>query len=242
MPGKSLRVARADAAARSKGERSRQHLKQAIAELASTRGVAEITLADICEAAGLTTGAVYFHFRNKDDALEAMVIDEVRLAYGDMLERAGGMTAFGDLLDVVITGSSRFQTARKGLSKAVQTVINSRPRAYEAWIAARVPVIARLQEAIAAIRAEHLLPTRPSGYLAHMILNSIEDLAMDAFQWGNPTLAPYARDVAGWNRRQFELWSWAVLAPMPVEGESAAPARAAASVAGGVRRRRKARR
>ena len=71
------------------------------------------------------------------------------------------------------------------------------------------------QEAIAEARAARGLPAQDAPYLAHFILNSIEDLAMDVFQWKNPTLTPFADTEENWNRRQAALWAWAVLAPMP---------------------------
>ncbi len=196
-----------------KGERSKRQIKQVIAKLAMTHDVADITLADICEAAGLTTGAVYFHFKNKDDAVEEMVIDEVS---GFWRTR---MAALGDApLDAVIAAIVQavtdYNIKKKRLAQAIQIVINARPRAYEAWHAGRAPAIDMLERAIAEARKQAGLSTDASRYLAYFVLGSIEDLAMDVFQWRNPTLKQFAATPEDWNRRQAQLWRWAILAPI----------------------------
>jgi hypothetical protein len=58
------------------------------------------------------------------------------------------------------------------------------------------------------------LETGSSSFLGLFILNSIEDLGMDVYQWKNPTLQPYAATTEDWVGRQARLWSWAILAPL----------------------------
>ncbi|HEV2364673.1 MAG TPA: TetR/AcrR family transcriptional regulator [Caulobacteraceae bacterium] len=215
MANRALKSApRADSEADSRGDRTRRLIKETIARLAMRKDVADITLAEICKAAKLTTGAVYFHFKGKEEAVEEMVIGEVQAHYGQILaEYAGG--GFEELVGVILEVSSRYHLARKRLKRAIVVIINARPAAYQAWLAARRPVVRALEQAIAERRREQGLPTDPAPYLALFILNSIEDLAMDVFQWKNPTLAPFAEDMEAWNRRQRALWTFAILAPIP---------------------------
>jgi AcrR family transcriptional regulator len=196
----------------SRGERTRKQIKQAIARLVSRKDVSEINLAEICKAADVTTGALYFHFKNKDDAIEEMIIDEVREVNAARLAAMTGET-FADHIKVILALSSRFHRAKKRLPRAIGVVINSRPNAYEAWLAARRPVISRLEESIVRERQLRNLSADPAPYLAHFILNSLEDLALDLYQFGNPTLTPFAKTSEDWNARQAALWSWAILAP-----------------------------
>jgi TetR/AcrR family acrAB operon transcriptional repressor len=51
------------------------------------RGVSRTTLEDIAEAAGVTRGAIYWHFKNKADLFEAMM-ERVSLPMEDMAARA----------------------------------------------------------------------------------------------------------------------------------------------------------
>jgi TetR/AcrR family transcriptional regulator, acrAB operon repressor len=52
------------------------------------KGVSHTSLDDIAEAAGLTRGAIYWHFKNKADLFDAMM-QRVSLPMEDMLERTG---------------------------------------------------------------------------------------------------------------------------------------------------------
>lgn len=61
--------------------------------------------------------------------------------------------------------------------------------------------------------APHRVSRRSQPTLAHFLLNSIEDLSMDAFQWHNTYLEAYAADPTEWEERQTTLWKWAILAP-----------------------------
>jgi TetR/AcrR family acrAB operon transcriptional repressor len=52
------------------------------------RGVSRTSLAEVAEAAGLTRGAIYWHFRNKADLFDAMM-SRVTLPLEEMAQRAG---------------------------------------------------------------------------------------------------------------------------------------------------------
>jgi AcrR family transcriptional regulator len=198
----------------SRGDRTRRAILSAIRKLLTRQEVADITLADICKATKLTTGAVYFHFAGKDEAVEEMVIEEVAAIYSRHL--AGpALPTFPAFIRRLIADSAAYEQANGRLSRAIQQVINARPRAYGAWIAARTPVIDALAALIRDARTAQGLSPDPAGFLALFILNSIEDLGMDVYQWKNPTLQPFAPSADAWAERQGALWEWAILAPMP---------------------------
>jgi len=54
-----------------KGERTRQHIIEATAPVFNTKGFEGASLADLCEATGLTKGALYGTFKNKDELSRA---------------------------------------------------------------------------------------------------------------------------------------------------------------------------
>jgi len=196
-----------------RGDKTRRQIKAVIAKLASKRDLADISLSDICKGTKLTTGAVYFHFKGKDEAVEEMVIDEIETIYGSLIK--ADHRDFEAMARAIIAQCTAYERANGRRTRAIQLVINSRPRAYEAWLAARTPVIEQLTELITRSRREAGLDADASPFLALFILNSIEDLSMDVFQWGNPTLQPYAEKPEDWIARQTALWSYAILAPMP---------------------------
>ncbi|MBI1422325.1 MAG: TetR family transcriptional regulator [Gammaproteobacteria bacterium] len=64
-----------------------------------SKGVSRTSLADIAIAAGVTRGAIYWHFKNKADLFEAMM-KRMKLPMEEMVERAGS-EALADPLDYV---------------------------------------------------------------------------------------------------------------------------------------------
>jgi AcrR family transcriptional regulator len=197
------------------GDRTRQQIKKVIAQLANKKELSEITLADICKETKLTTGAVYFHFGGRDEAIEEMVIDEVNALYKEQL--AGSSESFESFVAAIIDANTHYNLKNKQMPRAIATAIFSRPRVYEAWLKARRPVVELLESLIAKKRADRSLSLSEAPYLAHFILNSIEDLAIDVFQWANPALAPFAADPAAWRKQQTAMWSWTILAPFDSE-------------------------
>lgn len=197
--------------AKPRGDRTRQQIKKVIAQLANKKELSEITLADICKATKLTTGAVYFHFGGRDEAIEEMVIDEVKTLYAEQL--AGSSESFESFVAAIIDANTRYNLKNKQMPRAIATAIFSKPRVYEAWLEARRPVVEQLQSLIARKREERSLSVGDAPYLAHFILNSIEDLAIDVFQWANPALAHFGADADSWRDRQTEMWAWTILTP-----------------------------
>lgn len=55
-----------------KGKATREMLDRAILELVNERGFSNFRLQDLCDRTGLTIGAFYFHYKNKDQALESV--------------------------------------------------------------------------------------------------------------------------------------------------------------------------
>jgi len=194
-----------------RGDRTRQQIKKAIAKLANNKDLSQITLAEICETAQLTTGALYFHFAGREEAIEEMVIDQVASLYGAQLREPSD--SFRTFVAKIVDANTEFCIRNKQMPRVIATSIFTRPKVYAAWLEARDPVVHALRALIAEERASHSLSMEEAPYLALFILNSIEDLAIDVFQWGNPALAPFAEQPELWRDRQTELWAWTILTP-----------------------------
>ncbi|MFD8216154.1 ScbR family autoregulator-binding transcription factor [Streptomyces sp. NPDC059697] len=65
--------------------RTRESVLEAAAEAFAAKGFPEVTVLDVAERAGLTKGAVYFHFANKD-ALAVAVAQEFYGRVGEVTE------------------------------------------------------------------------------------------------------------------------------------------------------------
>ena len=57
---------------REEAPQTRQHLLEAALEVFHARGVARASLDEIARTAGVTRGALYWHFRNKEDLFDAL--------------------------------------------------------------------------------------------------------------------------------------------------------------------------
>lgn len=68
-----------------RAEETRTAILEAALGLFSTRGVAGTTLSDVAQRAGVTRGAIYWHFDNKDDLLRALW-QEIFLPYEKITE------------------------------------------------------------------------------------------------------------------------------------------------------------
>lgn len=71
---------------RKKTKETRDKLLNAAENVFNTKGVSRTTLSDIAEEAGVTRGAIYWHFRNKKDLFNAMV-DRVRLSINELIDK-----------------------------------------------------------------------------------------------------------------------------------------------------------
>lgn len=72
---------------KAEAEVTRESILDAAETVFMDKGVARASLEEIARTAGVTRGAVYWHFRNKQDILDAMLA-RVRAPLGEMLEEA----------------------------------------------------------------------------------------------------------------------------------------------------------
>jgi TetR/AcrR family acrAB operon transcriptional repressor len=66
-------------------QETRNRIIDAAENVFHARGVSRTSLADVAEAAGVTRGAIYWHFKNKSDLFDAM-FERVRLPLEAMME------------------------------------------------------------------------------------------------------------------------------------------------------------
>jgi TetR/AcrR family acrAB operon transcriptional repressor len=67
---------------------TRNRILDAAERVFSRRGVSRTSLDDVARAAGVTRGAIYWHFKDKADLFDAM-LGRIALPMEEMLERAG---------------------------------------------------------------------------------------------------------------------------------------------------------
>jgi TetR/AcrR family transcriptional regulator, acrAB operon repressor len=102
---------------------TREALLDAAEQVFRGKGVAHTTLADVAQAAGLTRGAIYWHFRDKAELFEAMC-ERAAMPMEAMLGCAGGgrcADPLGTLRDMAVLGLTRL--ARDARTQAVFDVM-----------------------------------------------------------------------------------------------------------------------
>ncbi|HXH04474.1 MAG TPA: TetR family transcriptional regulator [Candidatus Competibacteraceae bacterium] len=84
---------------KAEAEQTRSLILDTAEKVFSEKGVSRTSLADIAQAAGLTRGAIYWHFANKVDLFEAM-LERIELPIeslqADIAEQADPLTALRD--------------------------------------------------------------------------------------------------------------------------------------------------
>lgn len=86
-------------AATKKGQRTKQRICDAALELIHKKGYPNVTIADICQAAGVSNGSFFHYFKTKDDVLVAFVENESAelIDYCESLDRRGVANAIDRL-------------------------------------------------------------------------------------------------------------------------------------------------
>lgn len=102
---------------------TRAELLDAAEKVFSTKGVTNTSLTEIAETAGVTRGAIYWHFRNKMDLIDALM-ERVRLPLEDLREQAMAM-APGDVVAQIRLNAIQVlrQTVRDPHHRAIATII-----------------------------------------------------------------------------------------------------------------------
>jgi AcrR family transcriptional regulator len=123
-----------------RAETTRRFLVEAAARLFDERGYAGTSISDISALSGRTSGAIYFHFGNKEKLALAVVeahfatwpamIESIRTGYASALEKMVALSfavarAFRD--DVVVRAGSRLWTERKAIDEPL-------PAPFVGWI------------------------------------------------------------------------------------------------------------
>ena len=97
---------------RDEAAETRNQILDAAERVFSERGVSHTSLDDIAKAAGVTRGAIYWHFKNKSELFTAMV-DRVSLPIEDMVARSADDSVsdpLGRLRDAAVNALTRTAT------------------------------------------------------------------------------------------------------------------------------------
>jgi TetR/AcrR family transcriptional regulator, acrAB operon repressor len=163
-------------------EATRRSLLDAAEHVFHARGVAGTSLQHIAEAAGVTRGAVYWHFKDKAELFNAMM-DRVCLPFEESteaLERAGAHEALDQLrshLALVLERMSEDAQVRRVFEIAMQKVEynDELTRVRERRLKVRADYLAVLERALLAARRAGVVKSNPPASQMAIGLHALLD-------------------------------------------------------------------
>ena len=215
-----LRIALATGSFRTKGDRTRQRLRIAAAEVLETEGFQNLKVSDICASADVAQGTFYVYFRDKVEIAVEVLTGFTEALYKGIRDASRGKDDF----DAIRSSNLYFikvYSANRGLMRCQVQMLSQEPAFAAAWL----PRHRDWQEGIAAsierrtmgqIAGAHALAAAMAleGMVFHHLYNAliirneildddgtaVEEMAeMLSILWYR---AVYARDpdhaVAGW--------------------------------------------
>ena len=94
-----------------RSQTARERLVLAARSQIKKRGVGDLTVAKVCEAAGLSRATFYLHFASRDEVLLAVFLEEAAAVLADAAEVAAAHDNFGDLcVETVLHGLGTIRT------------------------------------------------------------------------------------------------------------------------------------
>ena len=163
-----------------RSRRTRRALLDTARAVFTTQGYTATTTEEIVRRAGVTRGALYYHFRDKATVFEA-VFDEVRGAHIQAL-RTAMATAEGDAWQRLMTWVEL--TLERVLDPRVQRIVYINGPAVLEWSSEqrRAPAIALVREIVAPLMDAGLIERLPLDALARQLWALFFNAAVDIVQ------------------------------------------------------------
>lgn len=193
-----------------KGDVTRDRIKDAVIHLVATRGRNALRIQDICRKAEITHGGFYFHYKNKEEILCELAGDWMRAFKQTLLDVPGDDDLLAELramMRVYVTGYVR----NLELTRIVYAMDAEHSEVRNVFVQYQYRWWARLEERFRRARAAAGLPTGEEVILAHSLTAALEGLCVDAYLVAAPDLAPFAESPDRLADHAANLWHRAVL-------------------------------
>lgn len=204
----------AETSTETKGARTRMLILETVAELLAEKGQ-RFVLDEVCARTGLTVGAFYFHFKNKEEAIEEVVIHRLRRVHGDALEAIGHGCLFESIYAIIWLRVTSVEQDRQ-LFHLPYRVIPTSERVYTEWLSVRDAVVERLASTVAREKRGANARASSADYLSSQFLMAgLEGFMENAFYGAHAQMTkidlrpvPLSRDLAA-------IWYSAVMGREP---------------------------
>jgi TetR/AcrR family acrAB operon transcriptional repressor len=163
-------------------EVTRHQLLDAAEAVFNEKGVARTSLAEIAAAAGVTRGAIYWHFKNKADLFHAM-LERAKLPIEEMIDNLGG-SPDEDPLNYVRNAAVNVLKLISGDGKASQVfdvvmhkceMVDEMSVARERRLESRAGCISQIESGLRAAAEKGVLPHSFDAHTAAIGLHALVD-------------------------------------------------------------------
>lgn len=167
----------------SKGEATRDRIREAVVQLVSRYGVSKIGLHDICEEAGITHGGFYFHFRNKEDAMVDVATHWISEFKQSVLDVPASEDLHEELFAMIVAYLEGY-TRRLELTRLVYELDPLHPEVRDAFSAYQTRWWSRLAALAARHRKASGLSTGGEHWIAQCLTASLEGVCVHTYLVG----------------------------------------------------------
>jgi AcrR family transcriptional regulator len=171
-----------------KGDRTRALIKQIITEEVGRSGPMDVTLQDICSAANVTAGSFYFHFKNKDAALEETAADAIVAYYDSIAEIVSQPGTLPEQLDHIMAAFVDNYKSHGTRTRLIRMVVPSNDMARLVWEKERNSLAEQLEAMIINARHSDVGPDVSSYFTAEFLLTATESFLDNVFFGNNERL------------------------------------------------------
>lgn len=188
-----------------KGTRTRQMIKQAVAQLLIEKDVSNIVLDDICKATGLTVGAFYFHFKNKDAALEEVAIDSIEQFYLGFRNISGQDDSVRAELRDIMALLIRTVSDHPQLVRLVFNVVPLSADARKVWWEHHDLACRRLARLISQLKGQDA-PNREDEMAVQFMMLGMESYLENALSGREPGASIFKNDPVQFTNDLMDIW------------------------------------
>jgi AcrR family transcriptional regulator len=208
--------------AETKGTRTKALIKRVVAELVDEKGIDGVVLDDVCKRTELTIGAFYFHFGNKDAALEEVAIDSLQAYYDGLIRAPENLNLYNEV-HAILESSIEVHVKHPRIARLIYTMVPRSNRVYVHWLEVRNRLVERLALAMAREREKGAktgavpVPSSHDYLYAQYLLAGAEGFFENAFYGSDPQFARIDLKPANLVRDIAVLWYRAITAHAPRE-------------------------
>lgn len=195
-----------------KGERTKELIKDTILKLVHDKGYPNIRLKDICEETGLTVGAFYFHYKDKDQALEEVAMQCVveRLESTLVaLDKPGLEQQIQAVIESFMRGYADPELVEQ--TRMIYFMVTNSTEVHDVYFELRQRIIDRVLNTLATEKKKLGLPTTKDRVTLEYLYAGLADFMSTIFMEKDPSLVKAVGSTRTLTKHLVTLWHQALL-------------------------------